>query len=152
MRVRPSVGALRVSAPAAAAASAGAPPFAPGWAEPAPLRDSRRMQDGHWTLAFDDAQTCREALALVQAEAERTRSASGHVLEALLLAVRAEVPSDSAGAQGDGDAQREVWADAAEALGEADCAEEAAQTTSAGDHDPPGESGESGQCGDATRL
>jgi len=96
VRVRPSVGALRLclpgGAPVGGQVTKGGAPFAtsggsyPGhWHEPVPpLREQRRMQDGHWTLAFDTAALCADALAAVQREAECLRSECVESAEVLL--------------------------------------------------------------------
>ena len=107
IRVRPCVGALRMCLPgngggtgnAARTSSAG--PFAGGgtqlpgqWHEPQPaVKEQKRMQDGHWTLAFDTKDTCADALAMIQREAAALRAECGEALELLVqhmaaLAVR----------------------------------------------------------------
>ena len=98
IRVRPCVGALRMCLPgngggtgnAARLSSAG--PFAGGgtqlpgqWHEPQPaVKEQKRMQDGHWTLAFETKDTCSDALAMIQREAASLRAECGEALELLV--------------------------------------------------------------------
>jgi hypothetical protein len=118
IRVRPCVGALRMCLPgnggtSQAARHSSAGPFAGGgtqlpgqWHEPQPaVREQKRMQDGHWTLAFDTKETCADALAMIQREAASLRAECGEALELLVqhMAVlstsvrEAEVPKDTFG-------------------------------------------------------
>lgn len=80
--MRPSVGTL-LSCAAAPHAPAG-PPWAPGWAPPPPLSAARRLQDGHWTLAFATEELCQEALRCADEHSQRLRDVCAEVLAPLL--------------------------------------------------------------------
>ena len=97
VRVRPCVGALRMCLPGNGGGGQGgrlssAGPFAGGgtqlpgqWHEPHPaVREQKRMQDGHWTLAFDTKEQCADALAMIQREAGALRAECGDALELLV--------------------------------------------------------------------
>jgi hypothetical protein len=81
LRVRPSVATLLscVALPPVA----GAAPWAPGWAPPPPLSAARRLQDGHWTLAFASEEVCQQALECVCEQTQLMREVCGGVLDRL---------------------------------------------------------------------
>ena len=81
LRVRPSVGTLLSCA--ALPLPAGGPPWAPGWAPPPPLSAARRLQDGHWTLAFASEDVCMQALECVREQTQLMREVCGGVLDRL---------------------------------------------------------------------
>jgi hypothetical protein len=82
LRVRPSVGTLLACA--ALPPAPGGPPWAPGWAPPPPLSAARRLQDGHWTLAFASEELCQEALRCVCENTARLHGVCAAVLAPLL--------------------------------------------------------------------
>ena len=45
---------------------------------------ARRLQDGHWTLAFASEELCLEALRVVADSAQRLRTAAAEVLSPLV--------------------------------------------------------------------
>lgn len=81
LRVRPSVGTLLSCA--ALPPAPGAAPWAPGWAPPPPLSAARRLQDGHWTLAFASEEVCTQALERVQEQTLLMREVCAGVLDQL---------------------------------------------------------------------